>query len=73
MSYDRMLKSETQLKNEIEALLAQAEATDVKEDAAFGIPGGTTTSPVSSPGARAALPRSKGPRRTSRKRPAPGS
>ena len=36
MSYDRMLKSETQLKNEIEALLAQAEATDVKEDAAFG-------------------------------------
>jgi len=44
MSYDRMLKSETQLKNEIEALLAQAEATDVKEDAAFGDSGGTTTS-----------------------------
>jgi hypothetical protein len=36
MSYNRMLKSETELKNEIEALLAQAEATDVKEDAAFG-------------------------------------
>ena len=36
MSYNRMLRSETELKNEIEALLAQAEATDVKEDAAFG-------------------------------------
>jgi len=40
MRYDRMLKSETQLKNEIEAAVGTSEATDVKEDAAFGIPGG---------------------------------
>jgi len=68
-----MLKSETQLKNEIEALLAQAEATDVKEEAAFGIPGGTTTSPVSSPRRTSRLAKIKRAKRTSRKRPGAGS
>ena len=36
MSYDRMLKSEAELRAEVEQWLAQAEAEDEAEDAAFG-------------------------------------
>jgi len=69
MSYNRMLKSETELKNEIEALLAQAEATDVKEDAAFGETGRDDELTGELARRTSRLARSKGPRRTSRKRP----
>jgi hypothetical protein len=36
MSYDRMKEKEKDLKAEVQQLLAQAEAADAEEDAAYG-------------------------------------
>jgi hypothetical protein len=37
MSYDRMVRAESELAGEVEALLAEAERLDAAEDAAYGL------------------------------------